>query len=60
MGSDVLYAQDTPIVANSPFLLPLDQDAEFSASSALCLPACCLASHHDDNELNLWNEASPN
>lgn len=34
------------------FLLPEDQDLEFSASPAPCLPACTL-SCHDDNVINL-------
>lgn len=33
-------------------LLPIDQDVEFSTTSPVpCLPACCLASFHDDNGL---------
>ena len=33
-----------------------DQDVELSAPSpAPCLLACCHASHHDENGLNLWN-----
>jgi hypothetical protein len=41
-------------VAPSPFLLSTDLDVELSASSpAPCVPACCYASHHDDNGLNL-------
>jgi hypothetical protein len=35
------------------FWLPSDQDAELSAPPALCLPAYCHASCHDDNGLNL-------
>lgn len=34
------------------FLLPVDQDAELSASPALCLLAGCHASCYHDNELN--------
>jgi hypothetical protein len=35
-------------------LLPADQDVELSAPSpALCLPANCHASHHDNNGLKL-------
>jgi hypothetical protein len=34
--------------------LPWFQDVEFSAPPpALCLPGHCLATHHDDNGLNL-------
>jgi hypothetical protein len=42
-------------VLRSPMLkLPLDEDVELSAPSpALCLPACCHASHHKDDRLNL-------
>jgi hypothetical protein len=32
----------------------LDEDVELSAPPAPCLPACCHASCHDNNELNLW------
>ena len=36
------------------FLLPTDPDVELSVPPpALCLPACCHASCHDDNGLNL-------
>lgn len=40
------------------FLLPVDQDVEFSAiSPAACLIACC----HEDNEINIWNyKLAPN
>ena len=31
---------------------PLEQDAEFSAPLAQCLPGCCHASLHDDYRLN--------
>ena len=48
---DLLYAQAMPSVAHSLLLLPVDQDVELSAPLALCVPACCHASHHD--ELNL-------
>lgn len=34
------------------FLLSVVQDVELSV---LCLPACCLAFHCEDNRLNLWN-----
>jgi hypothetical protein len=35
--------------------LPLDQDVEFSELLPTpCLRGCILASHHDDNGLNLW------
>ena len=44
------------LVAHFLFLLPTDPDVELSASSlAPTLPAYCHASHHGDNELNLWN-----
>ena len=56
LGTDfeVSEAQARPRVFHSLFLLPMDQDVELSAPSpALCLPACCHASSHDDNGLNL-------
>ena len=31
--------------------LPLDQDVALSPPPVPCLPGCCHASHHDDNEL---------
>jgi hypothetical protein len=34
--------------------LPSNQDVELLAPPALWLPACCHASHLDDNGLNLW------
>jgi hypothetical protein len=38
------------------FLLPVDQNVKLSAPSrAPCLPACCHASHHEDNRLNPEN-----
>lgn len=43
-------AQATPSVAPSFLLLPVDQDVDLSAlSPALCLPAGCHASCHDDH-----------
>jgi hypothetical protein len=39
--------------------LPLDQDVELSALLASCVPACCQASCHDDNGLNLWTVSQP-
>ena len=56
MGSDfkVSYAQATLSVAHILSMLPVDQDVELSAPPpAPCLPACCRASCHDDNGLNL-------
>lgn len=38
------------------FLFLLPSDRELSATSpAPCLPVCCHASHHDDNEITLQN-----
>ena len=43
-----------PSVAQSPLLLPVDQDIELSAPSlAPCLPGNSRASCHDDNGVNL-------
>jgi hypothetical protein len=54
VGFEVLDAQVRPSVAVSFGCLSVDPDVELSASPpAPCLPACCLASCHDDNELNL-------
>jgi hypothetical protein len=51
---EVAYAQAVPSVAHSPLLMLMDQDVELLAPSpAPCLPACCHASHHDDNGLDL-------
>jgi hypothetical protein len=37
------------------FLLPVDPDAELSATSPVpCLPVCHHASHHDDDGASLW------
>ena len=36
------------------FCLPPEQDVQFSAPLAPCLPECCHDSRHDDNGLNLW------
>ena len=48
-----IYVKTTPRVAHSLVLLLVDQDVElFASPPALCLPACCHALHHDDNELN--------
>jgi hypothetical protein len=53
-GFEVSYTQAMLSVTCVTFLLPTDQDVELSVSSpALCLPACCRASCHDDNGLNL-------
>jgi hypothetical protein len=42
------------LVAHFLFLLPTDPDVELSATSpAPCSPACCYASCHDSNGLNL-------
>jgi hypothetical protein len=38
----------------SIFQLPLEQEAELSATPAPCLPGHCHAFHHEDNGLNLW------
>jgi hypothetical protein len=38
---------------NSPPLLPVDQDIELLGPLTPCLPACCHASNHDGNGLNL-------
>ena len=52
-GFEVSEAQVWP-VWHSLFLLPANPDVELVATSpAPCLPACCHASHHDDNGLNL-------
>jgi len=51
---EVSYA--TFSVTHSFLLLPVDQDVKLSVPfPEPCLPECCHASHHDDNELNLWN-----
>ena len=34
--------------------LPLDEDVVLSSPPVPCLPGCCCASCHDDNELSLW------
>jgi hypothetical protein len=52
-GFEISYAQATPSVAHTLLLLPGDQEVEFSALPAPCLPAHCHASCHDDNGLNL-------
>ena len=39
------------VVSQLPLLL--SQDAVLSDTPAPCVPACCLAPHRDDNELNL-------
>ena len=53
-GFEVPYAQAALSVEDSPLLLPVDQDVELSAPSPVpCLPACCHASRHNDNGLNL-------
>jgi hypothetical protein len=53
-GFESFSAQAMPSVAHSLILLPADEDVELSVPSpAPCLPACCHASYHDDNELNL-------
>ena len=50
----VSYAQVMPSVTPSLLLLPVGQDVEFSAPSpALCLPACCCVSHHDNSRIHL-------
>jgi len=42
------------LVVHFLFLLPVNPDIELSATfSAPGLPACCHASHHDDNGLTL-------
>ena len=54
VGFEVSYAQATPSVEQSPLLPLVNQDVELLAPSlAPYLPACCHASHHDDNGLNL-------
>jgi hypothetical protein len=54
VGFEVIHAQAMHGVVHSLPLLPADQDVELSVPSlAPCLPACCHASHHDDNGLNL-------
>jgi hypothetical protein len=46
--------QATPSVVNSLFLMPSDEDVEFSAPSpALSLPPCHHVSCHNDDGLNL-------
>ena len=50
---DVLIAQGMPNMVHSLFLLPADQGVELLAPPTPCLPACCHAFCHDNNELNL-------
>ena len=53
VGFEVSCVQAMPTVSPNALLLSADQHIELSATSlAPCLPACCLASHHDDNGLN--------
>ena len=53
-GSEVSYAQATPIVAHSLLLLSADQDTELLVPAPVpCLPAHCHVSHHADNGLKL-------
>ena len=50
------FSKTQVISHGSLLLLPVDSDVELSALSlALCLPAYCHVTHHDDNRLNLWN-----
>lgn len=57
---DVSKAHITPSASFSPWLLPEDQDVMVSAtSSAPCLPVCCLAPCHDNNELIPWTVSQP-
>ena len=63
VGFEFSYAQAPPTEEESLLMdacgrvsswMPLDQDVELSAPfPASCLPACCHASHHDDNGVNL-------
>jgi hypothetical protein len=53
VGFEVSEAQ-AGLVALSFILWPADQAVELSVpSQAPCLPECYLASHHDDDGLNL-------
>lgn len=50
---DLIYAQVTPSDSDY-FLLPSNQDVVYLATTPPpCRHACCLASHHDNNGLNL-------
>ena len=62
VGFEVSYVQAILNVAHTLLLLTLDENGELSAPSpATCQPACCHASHHDDNELNTQNcKPAPN
>jgi hypothetical protein len=49
-GFEVLNAHGETVFS----LLPVDQETELSAPSLEpCLPGCCRASYHGDNELSL-------
>ena len=48
------FSKTQVISHGSLLLLPVDSDVELSAVSlALCLPAYCHVTHHDDNGLTL-------
>jgi hypothetical protein len=54
-GFEVSYAQAMPNVKQSISFLPVDQDVEFLACLAPCLPARCHPTHHGDKGLHLLN-----
>ena len=51
-GFEVSYAQAMSSVAHSLLLLPVDQAVGILAPPTPCLPACCHASHYDDDLRN--------
>lgn len=54
VGFEVSYTQATLSIDTVHFMLPTDQDAEFSALfPAPGMPACHHVSYLDDNGLNL-------